>query len=114
LSAGKEEYNEKQKKDIHYHQQQLIRKIDSITKSCTKPYFNKILKELAKENAENATIICDYIICEETELNIKNSTKESRIKVITWLSNFYNNNKSLKKMSKLDILEYLNNLRKPL
>ena len=91
----------------------LLKKIDSITKSCTKFYFNKILKNLALESSENANIICDYIIAEETELNIKNSTKESRIIIITWLSNFFNNQKSLKQMTKQDILAYLNSLRKP-
>ena len=84
-SLRKTRLSEKQEYDL------LIRKIDSITKSCTKAYFNKILKNLAIENFENASIICDYIIAEETEINIKNSTKESRIKVITWLSNFYKN-----------------------
>jgi site-specific recombinase XerD len=90
----------------------LLGKTDSITKSCTKAYFNKILKKIAKDNPENANIICDYIIAEETEINIKNSTKESRIKVIKWLSNFYKNKISLKQMTKQDILDYLNNLRR--
>ena len=66
----------------------LERKIDSITKGCSKIYFNKILKKLVEKNSENANIICDYINAEETELNIKNSTKESRIKVLVWLSNY--------------------------
>ena len=91
----------------------LLRKINAITKSCTKLYFNQILNKLAKENPENANIICDYIIAEETELNIKNSTKESRIKVITWLSEFFDNQKSLNQMTKQDILLYMNSLRRP-
>jgi hypothetical protein len=66
---------------------ELERKIDSITNGLSRPYFNKILKELAKENLENAIIICDYIIAEQIEINIQNSTKESKIKVLTWLSN---------------------------
>ena len=102
------------KKTIKTEYELLIIKIDSITQTCTKTYFNSILKNLAKVNPENANIICDYIIAEETEINIKNSTKESRIKVITWLSNFYNNKKSLKQMIKQDILDYLNTLRKPI
>ena len=92
----------------------ILRTIDSITKSCTKPYFNKILKQLAAQNLVNTEIICNYIIAEETEINIKNSTKEGRIKVLVWLSNFYNNSKSFKQMTKQDILAYLNNLRKPI
>lgn len=33
---------------------ELGKKIDSITQFCSKPYFNKALKNLAKENLENA------------------------------------------------------------
>ena len=79
----------------------------------TKQYFNKY-KNTAKENIENANTICDYIIAEETEINIKNSTKEGRIKVLVWLSNYHENKKSFGEMSKHDILEFLNNLRKPI
>ncbi len=93
-----------------YHDN-LEKKIDSITKSLSKPYFNKILKDLLKSNPHNAITIYDYIIAEQTELNIKDSTKEGKIKVLVWLSNFHEN-KSFKEMTKQDILAYLNNLRK--
>lgn len=92
---------------------ELGKKIDSITQFCSKPYFNKALKNLAKENLENAIIICDYIIAEQTEINIKQSTKEGKIKILIWLSNF-NLDKSFRHMTKQDILDYLNNLRKPI
>ena len=92
----------------------VCRKINSITKTCSKQYFNNILKKLAKENPENAQTICDYIVAEETEINIKNSTKEGRIKVLVWLSNFYSNKESFREMAKQDIRDCLNNLRKPL
>jgi hypothetical protein len=45
--------------------EELERKIDSITMGLSRPYFNKILKELVKKNLENAIIICDYIIAEQ-------------------------------------------------
>ena len=93
-------YNEKET-DLVY------RKINFITKTCSKLYFNKILKKLAEKNSENVNIICEYIIAEETELNIKNSTKESRIKVLVWLSNFHNDTKSFKQITKQDILDYI-------
>ena len=51
--------------------EEIETKIDSITKSLSKPYFNKILKELSKTNFENVNIICDYIIAEQIEFNIK-------------------------------------------
>ncbi len=63
----------------------LEKKIDSITKSLSKPYFNKILKDLSKANPTNTKIIYDYIIAEQTELNIKDSTKEGKIKILVWL-----------------------------
>ena len=91
---------------------ELERKIDSITNGLSKPYFNKILKELIKKNLENAIIICDYIIAEQTEINIKNSTKEGKIKILVWLSNHFQHKKSYRNMIKHDILEYLNTLRK--
>jgi hypothetical protein len=112
----------KRKTDLTYRQQQtsnqeekekeketdlLYRKINFITKTCSKLYFNKILKKLAEKNSENVNIICEYIIAEETELNIKNSTKESRIKVLVWLSNFHNDTKSFKQITKQDILDYI-------
>ncbi|WP_196816051.1 site-specific integrase [Candidatus Nitrosocosmicus oleophilus] len=91
----------------------ISEKIYSITKSCSKPYFNKILIELYNHNTENANTVCDYLISEETEINIKNSTKEGRIKILVWLSVFHENKKLFSKMSKQDILSFLNNLRRP-
>jgi len=91
---------------------ELERKIDSVTNGLSKPYFNKILKELLQKNLENANIICDYIIAEQTEINIKNSTKEGKIKILVWLSNHFQDKKSYRNMIKHDILEYLNTLRK--
>ena len=66
----------------------LEKKIDIITKSLSRGYYKNFLIKLAERNLENANIICDYIIAEQTEINIKNSTKESRINILVWLSNF--------------------------
>jgi hypothetical protein len=54
----------------------IIKKIISTTKSCSKQYFKSIVVSLAREHEENANNICNYIIAEEKEINIKNSTKE--------------------------------------
>ncbi|MGN6709752.1 MAG: hypothetical protein ACTHKF_10435, partial [Candidatus Nitrosocosmicus sp.] len=64
---------------------ELANDLDLITKSLSRPYFNSALKKLAKDNPNNAQIICDYIITEQTEFNIKESTKEGKIKVLVWL-----------------------------
>ena len=53
----------------------MEKKIDSITKSLSRPYFNKILKDLLRNYPSNAITIYDYIIEEQTGVNIKESTK---------------------------------------
>jgi hypothetical protein len=90
----------------------LQTKIDSITQYNSKPYFRQALRRLAALNADNANVICDYILAEQTDINIKESTKEGKIKVLIWLSN-YLVNKSFGQMTKQDILSYLNSLKKP-
>jgi integrase len=66
---------------------------------------------LLEKTEENASIICDYIIAEQNEINIKESTKEGKIKVLTDLLKFLNY-KNLKIVRKRDILSYLNKYRK--
>ncbi|MGB7707731.1 MAG: hypothetical protein WCC79_03540 [Nitrososphaeraceae archaeon] len=89
--------------------QNVHEKINSITKTCSKPYFNQIFKKLASESFANVNTICEYIIAEQNELNIKNSTKEGKIKTLVWLSNFFDNKITFRQLSKKDILQYLNN-----
>jgi hypothetical protein len=88
-------------------------KIDSVTKSC-KPFINKMLKNLANKNAENANTICNYIIAEQTEFNIKDSTKIGKIigkiKALVYLSRFCND-RNFKEMTKQGILDHLNTFR---
>ncbi len=95
-----------------YDKMTVEKTIDKITTSLSKPYFNKILKQLTRTNSENAMIICNYILTEQTEINIKNSTKEGKIKVLVWLSNYFDDRVSFKELKKVDILDYLNSLRK--
>jgi len=44
--------------------------------------------------------------------NIKNSTKEGKIKTLVWLSNFFDNKIIFRHLSNQDILQYLNSGRK--
>ena len=67
----------------------LVKKIESITKSLRKQYFKNSLVTLSNKNIENARTICNYIIAEQTEINIKDSTKEGKIKIPIWLSNHF-------------------------
>ncbi|MGB9167576.1 MAG: hypothetical protein WCB31_01460 [Nitrososphaeraceae archaeon] len=95
-------------------QQELIdiqKKIETTTKSLSKGYFKSSLK-LVQRNRENANDICNYIIAEKTEINIKNSTAESRIKVLVWLSNFFEDKLPFREMTKDDILDYMDSLKK--
>ncbi|MDW0148954.1 MAG: hypothetical protein QOK89_01105, partial [Nitrososphaeraceae archaeon] len=57
----------------------LKRKINGIIQY-QKPYISKLFYELLARNPENAKILCDYIIAEQNEFNIKESTKEDKIK----------------------------------
>lgn len=92
--------------------EELKRKIDTITRY-QKPYISKMLNELLLQNPINVEIICNYIIAEQNEINMKESTKETKIKRIIHLSKFFSNKKSFYDMTKENILDYLNNLKKP-
>ncbi|MGA9743754.1 MAG: tyrosine-type recombinase/integrase [Nitrososphaeraceae archaeon] len=92
--------------------QELVNKIETITQH-QRPYLRKIFLHIAAANPKNAKILCDYIIAEQNEINIKESTKQGKIKNIVWLIRFLNN-KNLWDINKEDILLYLSSLRKPL
>ena len=87
--------------------------VELITAGLSRPYFRNILRKLEETNKENADILCKHIQTEQVEFNIKNSTKEGKIKTLVWLSNFFDDKKRYQDMTKEDILAYLNNLRKP-
>ncbi|HEV8404515.1 MAG TPA: hypothetical protein VGQ13_01285 [Nitrososphaera sp.] len=61
---------------------------------------------------DNASTIAEYILAMRTEINIKDSSRVSTIKSLTWLVEHLDN-KSLKKLTRQDVLSYLDSLRKP-
>ncbi len=63
---------------------ELLGKIDEITHDLSKPYFRNALVKLVKESGDNANIICDYIIAEINEINIKPLAREGKIKILLW------------------------------
>ncbi len=71
---------------------ELKMKVHAITHSCSKPYFRKALERMFAINPENCNYICDYILAEQSEINLKDSTKEGKIKVLIWLSAFLGSN----------------------
>jgi len=88
----------------------IIEKILSISKN-QKHYVEKMLNTLLEKTEDNVIIIYDYIIAEQNEINLKESTKEGKIKVLVGLIKFLNY-KNLNNISKTDILSYLNKFRK--
>jgi len=97
----------------HQEKSKLETKLEHVIHDASKPYFRDALKRHAEVYPENANTICDYIIAEITEINIKSSKKETKIKVLLWFSN-YHQGKSFRSMTRQDILDYLNSLRKPI
>jgi hypothetical protein len=107
-----EEEGKKQTRTEGQDYDALDRIIDSITGDFSRKGISSRLKALAKKGNKNAATICDHILAEQTEHNIKASTAESKVKSLLWLSK-YLNDKPFERMSKQDILSYLNSLRKP-
>jgi hypothetical protein len=109
ITAAQEEKEEQARTEEDYRS--LDRLIDSITQDFSRKGINSRLKALAKKSTNSSTI-CDHLIVEQTEHNIKASTAESKVKSLLWLSKHLND-KPFEQMTKQDILGYLNSLRKP-
>ena len=82
-------------------------KINSITSNCSKNYSRNALYNLANRSDANANTICDYLISEESEFNVKPSTKEGKMKTLMWLSKYFDDKLVFGEMSKQHILKYL-------
>lgn len=100
------EISDRQVQQQQIEKDEVKEKILLISKN-QKEYIKKILHSLLKNSKDNASIICDYIISEQNEINIKESTKEGKIKVLLDLLKFLNY-KNLKSITKSDLLLYLN------
>jgi hypothetical protein len=70
-----------------------------------KQFIITSLKRLLENSVGNTLIICDYIIAEQNEINIKESTKEGKIKVLVDFV-IFNKCKNLKQITKVDVLSY--------
>ncbi len=88
----------------------VITKIDQITRG-QKPYLRCSLIDIFHNSSQNAKSICDFIIAERNEINIKESTTEWHVKVLGQLQRFLDF-KDFNAITKDDILNYLNSLRK--
>jgi integrase len=75
-------------------------------------YIKRVYKEVVNTNISNGKTIHNYILAEEAEINIQESTKGDKIKKLYLLSSFFHHKKCFSEMTKTDILSYLNSLRK--
>ena len=62
---------------------------------------------------ENIEVICDYIIAMYAEINPSVMHRKNQLMVLSHLSDFCNNQKLFSKMTRNDVLGYLDSLRKP-
>jgi len=46
------------------------------------PYYSSIFRNLSLENIENANVICEFIVTEINNQNIKISTKITHVKIL--------------------------------
>lgn len=89
----------------------LQEKIKLITEY-QKPYIHNSLNKMADKSAANVKIICEYIISEQNEINVKESTKEGKIKCLVRFSTYFDH-KSFHNISRQNVLDYLTSLKKP-
>jgi hypothetical protein len=89
----------------------LQEKIHLIT-NYQKRYIVNSLKRMAEKSASNVKVICEYIMAEQNEINLKESTKEGKIKCLVRFST-YLNHKRFHTISRQDVLDYLTSLKKP-
>jgi hypothetical protein len=82
----------KLKNNVILQSHELERKINSITEH-QRAYIRSIFLKMVQFNPTNAATLYDFLVAQQNELNIKESTKESTIKRITWLSTDRNPNK---------------------
>ena len=84
------------------------RKIEAVTSDLT-PYFKSLMYSISEQNA---LIICDYLIGQNTEINPSPMYRRSQIQALVYFSKFMKN-VPFKEIKRDDIINYLDSLRKP-
>ncbi|HJS64335.1 MAG TPA: tyrosine-type recombinase/integrase, partial [Nitrososphaeraceae archaeon] len=90
---------------------ELEKKFYLITKGASTLAFFNSFKKMSLANIQNANILYNFIITEQNHTNVKLSTRLTYIKVIC-LFNRYLSYKDFTKITKNDILDYLNSLKR--
>jgi hypothetical protein len=84
------------------------RKIDIITAGLESTIINH-LNMLPKENT---FIIIKYILAMRMEINLSDNYRRLNINTLYYLSNFFDNRKSFKQITREDLFQYLDSFRK--
>jgi hypothetical protein len=87
----------------------LERQVELITEGLPPAYADR----LYKIPRHNALDIIDFILSLRTEINLSNHHIMNNIMALTSLSNYHNNKKSFRDMTRDDVLSYLNRFRRP-
>jgi hypothetical protein len=90
---------------------QFEKKIDQLTNGATQ-YFRTILLKMANANPQNVQTLCEFISAETSERNLKLSSRLTKIKILC-LFNRQLNYKQFERITKNDIRNYLDSLKKP-
>ena len=85
------------------------RKIDLITEGID-PFFASKLRELSEDNA--LTLI-NYILTMKNEINLSDGYRKLNIYVFYSVSKFFNHKKTYKELTRDDVMQFLDSLRKP-
>jgi len=87
----------------------LERQVELITQGLPPAYADRLYKILQ----DNALSIIDFILSLRTEINLSNHHLMNNIMALTSLSNYYNNKKFFRDMTRDDVLLCLNRFRRP-
>jgi hypothetical protein len=98
-----------QKEDVIINDPLFDQKLDLITAGA-RPYLKEHL--LHKISRENCSVIINYILAMQTEINPSDSYRLDTIHKLKQLAEFHNP-KSFRDMTRQDIIDFLDRLRKP-
>jgi integrase len=84
------------------------RKIDLITEGID-PFFGSKIRELSEDNA---LTIVNYILAMKNEINLSDGYRKLNIYVFYSASKFFNNRKTYKELTRDDVMQFLDSLRK--
>lgn len=87
----------------------LEQKIKEVAGRLSHNYSNRLFK-ISRDNAFDIT---NFLVSLKTEVNLSDHHTMNNIMALTSLSNYHNNKKSFREMTRHDILSYLNRFRRP-